>query len=177
MIRIACVSALVLSLAACEESSAPTAGAPGGQPAPATDSPTWLLASMPEGAVGVAEAKPTAAEGERVVLHGRIGGRKDPLSSDSAVFIIMDPEVPSCADMEGDHCATPWDYCCETQESITASNATVQLVGSDGAPLAIDLGKHGFEPLDEVVVVGTVAPRPNEQTLIVKATGVYRTGG
>jgi hypothetical protein len=169
---------MAAGLAACGESGAPSAGgaAPDGAGASGT-SPAWLLASMPEGAVGVAAAKPAAAEGDTIVLRGRIGGRADPLSKDSAVFVIMDPDVPSCADMGEDHCPTPWDYCCETQESITASNATVQLVGPDGAALAIDLSKHGVKPLDEVVVVGAVAPRPNEQTLIVKATGLFRTGG
>lgn len=176
-----------LALAGCDGSSSPdaveTTGAAGagdagaGAGAGGAESPAWLLTSAPEGAVGVGEAKKTAAEGDEIVVRGRIGGRMDPMSPESAVLVIMDPDVPSCAEMEGDTCSTPWDYCCETQESITANNATVQLVGADGAPLALDLSEHGLKPLDEVVVVGTVAPRPNEQTLIVKATGLYRAGG
>ncbi|MFG0283558.1 MAG: hypothetical protein ACF8R7_03980 [Phycisphaerales bacterium JB039] len=167
-------AACLLMLGGCGESGSPTLTA---ADTASGDSPAWLLTSAPEGATGVAALKTSAAEGDAVVLHGRIGGRKDPMSADSATFIVMDPAIPSCADEEGDQCKTPWDYCCETPESITANNATVQLVGADGAPLAINLTRHGLSPLDEVIVVGTVAARPNPQTLVVKATGLYRAGG
>lgn len=137
----------------------------------------WVLASMPEGARPVAAVKPSAKEGDTIVVRGRIGGRKDPMSADSPVFVIMDPEVPSCADMGEDHCATPWDYCCETPESLAANNATVQIVGADGAPVSGGLAAHGFKPLDEVIVVGTVGPRPSESVLTIRATGVHLVKG
>ena len=98
------------------------------------------------------------------------------MSRDAAVFVMMDPVVPCCKDM-GTACAKPWDYCCETQESITRNSATVQLVGDAGTPMAIDLGVHGFEPLDEVVGVGTVAPRPNEAVFIIQARKIHRVRG
>ncbi|MHC4710357.1 MAG: hypothetical protein ACYTA3_08015 [Planctomycetota bacterium] len=123
---------------------------------------SWLLADMPAGAVPVLQAKQTAREGDQVVVRGRIGGRSDPLSHDVAVFVMMDPVLPSCRD-RGGPCKKPWDYCCETPETITAHSATVQLVDDDRSPIAIDLGGHGFEPLDEVVVVGTVAPVPTRR--------------
>ena len=184
---VAAVAGLAVVFAGCDGSSSPDAagegatapsggsasrGASGGAAAPG-----WLLTTAPEGAVDVAAAKQSASEGDEVALRGRIGGRSDPLSAASAVFVIMDASVPSCADVEGDNCPTPWDYCCEPSESITANNATVQLVGDDGAPLAIDLRRHGLKELDEVIVIGRVAARPNEQTLVVQATGLYRAGG
>jgi hypothetical protein len=133
----------------------------------------WLLADPPAGAVPVVQARATAREGDQVVVRGRIGGRSDPMSHDVAVFIMMDPVLPSCRD-RGDACQKPWDYCCETPETITANSATVQLVDDANAPIAIDLTGHGFEPLDEIVVVGTVAPRPTEAVLIIHARKIHR---
>jgi hypothetical protein len=137
---------------------------------------SWLLADMPAGAVPVLEAKQTAREGDQVVVRGRIGGRSDPLSHEVAVFVMMDPVLPSCRD-RGGPCKKPWDYCCETPETITANSATVQLVDDAKTPMAIDLGGHGFEPLDEVVVVGTVAARPNEAMLVIYAQKIHRVSG
>lgn len=175
------VAAVALAaLAGCEQSSTETGGTTTGAAsgsAAGAASPAWLLTSAPADTVDVSAAKASASEGDQIAVRGRIGGRSDPMSADSAVFVVMDPAIPSCADNPGDTCATPWDYCCEPQEVITANAATIQLVGEDGAPLAIDLRKHGIEPLDEVIAVGTVAARPSEQTLIIKATGLYRAGG
>jgi hypothetical protein len=177
MRKLTIVTMLVIagSLGACKKSSESTSESTAA-PAPETKA-TWQLASMPSGAVEIADAKSSVAEGEQIVLRGRIGGRKDPMSADSGVFVMMDAAIPSCADLEGDACKTPWDYCCETPELLAANNATVQIVDENGAPLEIDLASHGYKPLDEVVVVGTVAPRPTEQVLTIKASGLYRVGG
>ena len=174
--RIVLVSLLLSmtpALAGCGGSSTPADDASAQASATAT---SWLLADMPAGAVPVVEAKRTAREGDQVVVRGRIGGRSDPLSHDVAVFVMMDPVLPSCRD-RGGPCKKPWDYCCETPETITANSATVQLYGDTKAPMAIDLGGHGFEPLDEVVVVGTVAPRPNEAILVIHARKIHRVSG
>ena len=162
--------AFAAALVGCENrSSEQAAGAPGARP-------SWLLASAPADARPVAEAKADAAEGDRVVVRGVIGGRKAPMSAESGVFVMMDPSIPSCLD-EGDNCKTPWDYCCETPESITANNATVQLVDAAGKPLELDLASQGLSPLDELIVVGTVGPRPTEQVLTIRATAIYKVGG
>ena len=50
----------------------------------------WLLSSEPAGAVGVAEAKASASEGERVVVGARVGGRAEPISSESRVCLVME---------------------------------------------------------------------------------------
>lgn len=145
--------------------------------APSSGSPAWVLVSMPEGVVDIAAAKKIVKEGDIVAVRGRIGGRVDPISKDTAVFIVMDPALHSCDQNEGDTCATPWDYCCETPESMAANNATVQVVDASGAPIAVDVQTVGFKPLDTVVIVGTVGPRPTPQVLTIKATGVHRVGG
>lgn len=164
----AAIAALAL-VGACAEKSE-TASAP-------RQSSAWLLASMPEGAKPVAEVKIFAREGDTVVVRGRIGGRVEPITKGSPVFIIMDTSIPTCDELEDDHCPTPWDYCCETPEAIAANNATVQLVTQEGAPLTADLLAEGLKPQDEVVVVGTVGPRPSETVLTIRATGVHRVKG
>jgi hypothetical protein len=164
---------LIFSLAGCGNGETP-AGAASGPDGPGTAS--WLLADLPAGAVPVARAKHVASEGDRVVVRGRIGGRAEPLSHDAAVFVVMDPALPSCRD-RGGPCRKPWDYCCETPETITANSATVQLVDDARVTMAIDLRTHGFAPLDEVVVVGTVGPRPNEAVLVINAEKIHRVSG
>jgi hypothetical protein len=171
MHRIACLAVLTMlvPLTACKD-SAPPAGS-------GTASPVWLLTQAPADARTVGEIKPSAVEGDTVVLRGRIGGRKDPITPGMAVFIVIDPGVPSCDQIPGDNCSTPWDYCCEPRESLNANSATIQLVDEAGNPIAVDLAGLGLRPLDEVVVIGTIGPRPSGQILIVRATGMYRVGG
>ncbi len=172
-----CLVSLSLLLAAvlsgCGDSSLPGTDAASDSSPPAA---LWLLAETPQDAIPVAQAKRTAREGDRIVVRGRIGGRADPLSHDVAVFVMMDPAVLSCRE-SGDGCKKPWDYCCETPQTIASNIATVQLIGDTESPMPIDLGAHGFKPLDEVVVVGTVAPRPSAAVLVIRAEKIHRIRG
>ena len=157
---------LLAILAGCGEAPTPAVTAP------VEEAGGWVLASDPGEAVGVLEAKRGAPEGAEVMVRGRIGGRKAPMTLGSPVFVIMDLSLEHC-DVSTEGCPTPWDYCCETPETITTHAATVQLVGAGGEPLEGDpLG--ALDELDEVIVVGTVAPRPNPDVLTIRATGVYR---
>ncbi len=162
---------LVVSLGGCGKSTTP--GADASPPAAGTDT-SWLLATMPPGAIPVSEAKRTAREGDSVVVRGRIGGRRNPMSTDIAVFVMMDPAIPHC---KIGQCKKPWDYCCETPGSITANSATVQLVGDTGTPMPIDLTSHAIKPLDEVVIVGTVGPRPTQEVFVIHASKLHRVSG
>jgi len=168
---------LLLVVPGCGKSDSASTDSATAQPSSSAPSQAWLLEAMPERAVDVAAAKQTAKVGDLVVVRGRIGGRLDPISKDSAVFVIVDPALHSCDQNAGDTCATPWDYCCETPETMSANNATVQIVDVAGSPIAIDVQSVGLKPLDTVVVVGTVGPRPSPQVLTIKATGVHRVGG
>lgn len=167
-IAIASITGLALGLGACKEEAATTTGA--AAPIPAE----WRLASMPDDALGVKAAKDAAAEGDTVTVRGIIGGRKDAMNKDSAFFVMVDPGLENICLSDDDHCATPWDYCCAKPEDVQANSATVQLVDADGNPLEFDLSKQGIAPLDEVVVVGTVAARPSPQVLTIRATGLHR---
>ncbi len=146
------------------------------KPAASTGKATWLLASMPAGSQHIHEAKPQAKAGDEVVVRGRIGGRKQPITAGSGTFTLMDLAVPSCSDNPEDNCSTPWDYCCEKPEDIMAASVTVTLVGEDGKPLSTDLAQQGLKPLDEVVVVGKVAERPNDAVMVIHAKGVHKVG-
>lgn len=133
-----------------------------------------LLASAPEDAVELAQAKHGAQQGDQVTVRGRIGGRRDPFVAGRAIFQLVDSSLPTCADKHGDGCPTPWDYCCESKEDITAKSATVQLTGEDGKPLAMSInGVSGIKPMATVVVRGTVAERPNETVMVINAEGLH----
>jgi hypothetical protein len=158
--------ASTLFVAACDDRAQNSTAAP-----QADATADWKLDTMPGDAVEVAQAKADAKEGDPIVLIGRIGGRAEPITPSSGVFVIMDPALPTCADNPEDQCETPWDYCCETPATITANAATVQLRDAEGKPITFAEGD--LQPLSRVAVTGTVAPRPNSDTLIVHATGVH----
>jgi hypothetical protein len=155
----------------CTKEAAPT------QTANAPAAPTFMLASSPADPVGVEDVKRSAKEGDTIVMRGRIGGHRDPMSADAAVFIIADLSMPHCGEIEGDTCPRPWDYCCEPRESLMAKTATIQVVDALGAPYPVDLREMGLAPLDEVIVVGTVGARPTPDVLIIRATGIHRVTG
>lgn len=169
MLRITTLAtASLLLLSACGETK------PAAQHTPAAPASNWLLAAAPEGAVSVTEAKSSAKEGEQIVLRGRVGGRKTALTDGSAVFTVMDLAIPHCGENPTDACPTPWDYCCESPDTITANSATIQVIGADGQPITESPATHGVAALDELIVVGTVGPRASSSVLTVRATGVYR---
>ena len=165
--------ATLFTMSACSESTGPEQTTVS-ETTPTEQAPAqaWILASAPQGDVSVTEAKSSAMEGDQIVLRGRIGGRHQPMSPQSPVFTIVDLDLEYCGQYNDDECGTPWDYCCETQSTIAANSATVQVQGD-----MIDLSGAGLKPLDEVVLIGTVAPRPDDQVLVIRATGVFSVGG
>ncbi len=160
--------AFALTITGCDENPQSTTTT---APPDAGTRTSWKLDAMPGGAIAVAQAKAGAKEGDQITIEGRIGGRSEPITASSGLFVIMDPSIPSCADNPEDGCAKPWDYCCETPETISANAATIQLRDAEGKP--ITLADGDLTPLNRVAVVGTVAPRPNSDTLVVYATGLY----
>lgn len=137
--------------------------------------PTLVLASAPANAKDVKLAKATLKPGDEVVLHGVIGGRVDPLAANRAIMTVIDPSLPTCDKMKSgnDHCETPWDACCEEQETITAAAATVQVVNDKGQALKVGLNGHkGIAPGKDVTVAGKVRSA-DEKNLVVDATGIY----
>ena len=136
---------------------------------------TLVLSSAPANATDVKAAKAIVKPGDAVVLHGVIGGRVDPLAANRAIMTVIDPSLETCDKMKGgdDHCKTPWDACCEEQETIAAAAATVQVVNDQGQPLKVGLnGYQGIAPGKDVTVVGRVRSA-DEKNLVVDATGIY----
>ncbi|MEM1165987.1 MAG: hypothetical protein AAGI30_06815 [Planctomycetota bacterium] len=168
VIALASLALAAAGLIACGERGMAAGDTGGG------DARSWVLASAPADAQGVKDAKASAQEGESIVLRGRIGGRLEPITAGSPVFTVMDLAVPHCNQKHGDVCTTPWDYCCETPESLTANSATVQIVDASGRAVDESPDAAGFAPLDEVIVVGTVAARPTPDVLTIRATGLFR---
>ncbi len=167
--------ALTLSAIACEEKSKPAAGSAPSSPASASTIPAGLfLATEPAGAANVKDAKPGAKVGDKVTLVGRIGGSVEPFVDGRAIFTIVDPRIKACREeSKDDTCETPWDYCCEPREQLTASMATVRITGADGQPLKTGLkDAQGLKPLARVTVVGTVAEAEGGN-LVVNASGLF----
>ncbi|MCW5776464.1 MAG: hypothetical protein KIS87_08510 [Phycisphaeraceae bacterium] len=164
------IALLAGSLAGCGESGTSKTGTQ----APSTP-PAWLLVSEPADSISISDAKAVAEEGATIVVRGRIGGRKSPITADSPVFVIVDLSLPHCGEDPDDKCPTPWDYCCESRSELAAKSATVQIVDAHGAAVA-PIGAS-LKPLDEVIVVGAVGARPSEGVLTIRATGVYRVPG
>lgn len=164
---------LLLTGAGCDSRQKPTAHSTGSQ-STTTMPADLILTQAPEGAVDVVAAKQSAQPGDLVVVRGKIGGRKDPFVEGRAIFQLVDASLPTCADNPGDGCPTPWDYCCEPKDQVAAKSTTVQVTGTDGKPLALNLNASGgFKPMATVIVRGKVAARPNESTMIVNADGIY----
>lgn len=157
----------------CERTASST-GSAGGAATADSLPPGLFREQEPAGARGVAAVTKEAKASGEVVVRGRIGGRVEPFVEGRAMFMVADVSLPTCKELHGDSCPTPWDYCCEAKDALLASTATVQVVGPEGRPLKIGLrGQHGLEPLAEVVVVGRVATPEGGGALVINAREIY----
>lgn len=129
---------------------------------------SYLLTAEPAGAQGVQAARENVQDDEQVTLVGRIGGEANPWVEGMAAFSIVDPALKPCE--EG--CATPWDYCCDT-DVLPKATATVKIVDKDGRTVSTDARQLlGVKELATVVVRGK-ARRDDAGNLTVLADGVY----
>ncbi len=132
-----------------------------------------FLSAPPAGARDVGALKEDTTASGDVVVHGRIGGRRDPFVRGTAVFLLTDMSLPTCDMGPGDQCPTPWDYCCEPKDKLAAHTCTVQIVGADGQALPIDVqGQHGLDPKADIYVKGKIAER-GEGVLVIDAVQIY----
>jgi len=140
----------------------------------AEDLPAGLiLKEAPAGAKDVSALKKDAKEGDDVVIRGQIGGDKAPFVNKRAIMRIMDMKLPACNTKPGDDCKTPWDFCCETPETLKANSATIECCNADGKPLKVELkGMNGIDNLSVVVVKGKVTSRIGDN-LIIQASGIF----
>ena len=139
---------------------------------PSADGAKYLLPSQPEGATDVRAARETAADGDRVVVIGRIGGSENPWVEGRAAFSIVDRSLKACSDIPGDMCPKPWDYCCETLR-LPSSTALVKVIGDDGSLVRSDARELlNVQELSTVVAEGQ-ALRDDNGNLVVLASAVY----
>lgn len=170
MMKLANVALVAWIAVAVGCSPAEVATTPESDPATAATGSDYLATSEPAGAVGVGEARQQSENDEAVTLVGVVGGRTQPFVDGLAAFTIVDPKVPYCAPDEG--CATPWDYCCET-EAVKDNIATVKVVDAEGKPVATDARELlNVKELSTVVVEGT-AQRDEQGNLSVLAKKVF----
>lgn len=128
------------------------------------------LSVAPEGAVEVSELR-SLGDGASVVLRGdvadfsRVEGK--------AVLTVFDHSLLSCDEMgEEDHCATPWDFCCEDADKITLGSTTVEF-REEGRLVSASLeGLHGLDYLSDVVVEGTLSIDEVGNTRVI-AAGIH----
>lgn len=133
-----------------------------------------LLDEMPANPTPITRLKQIAKEGDEVVMRVIVGGRKKPFVENQAVMTVIDASLNNQCKLDSHGCKTPWDYCCESPEQLKANLATVQIVGDEGWPLAVNLTRAlKIEPMALLVVRGKVAPRPNPSVLIVNASGLF----
>lgn len=132
----------------------------------------YVLAEEPAGAQTVIESRKDAKDGDDVTITGRIGGDVDPWVKGRAAFLIVDPSLVPCSEIEGDTCKTPWDYCCDT-DRLAESKATIKFVDEAGQTLATDARQLlGVKELQRVTIRGK-AKRDEAGNLTVLARGIY----
>ncbi len=158
-----------LMAAGCTQ-EAPGRAAPRSSEPPVVGS-KFLLQEEPSGADDVIAVRNAAANGDEVLVVGRIGGG-NPWIEDRAAFSIVDTSLKACSDIPGDACQTPWDYCCET-DKLPTSTALVKIVDENDELIGIDArGLLNVQELSTVVVQGK-AQRDDAGNLTVLTRRVY----
>jgi len=120
-----------------------------------------------------ADAQPvaTAIQGDdetEVTIVGRIGGEANPWVEDLAAFTIVDPSLKACSDIPGDMCEKPWDYCCESPDTLQTHSVTVKFADEKGTVVPVDARKlFGVEPLQTVVIKGKLRKDKSGKTAVV----------
>jgi hypothetical protein len=115
----------------------------------------FFLEEEPEDAQDVIAVREKAKNGDEVVVVGRIGGRKSPWVKGAAAFSIVDSAITACNEIEGDTCATPWDYCCEAD--LPKKTVFVTFVDDTGKIVKMDARElFKVKELQTVVVQGKV---------------------
>jgi len=165
------VLGLTLFLTACGQKSDEDATTPAA--AKPLDS-IQLLDTRPTGALAVKAAREQLKPGDEAVVYGQIGGADEPFFAGYAGFVLGDTAILFCDEMGDDHCASPWDACCEDPDKLKASRASVQFVDAEGLPLETSLkGQPGLEPLRKITVTGKVAAASSPENLIIEARAFY----
>jgi hypothetical protein len=131
----------------------------------------YFLETEPAGAVDVLALRSDVRDRDDVVVVGRIGGRVNPWVKGTAVFPIVDRSLTPCSEMEGDTCATPWDYCCES--NLSDATALVMFVDTDGNAIKQDPRELLHVKELQTVTVQGKAKRDEAGNVTVLATKLH----
>ncbi len=168
---LALVSLLSMALTGCGNSSSAEMNSQSVTPI-SIDGSKYLLSEEPDGAIGVIETRKTAANGEPVVVVGRIGGATNPWIEGRAAFMLLDASMMIVADgtesTEGEICM---DECCATERS--GSTTLVKIVDENGKVLAVDARQLLGVAADDMVVVRGSASKDDAGNFVVLAQGVH----
>ena len=163
-----------LSLSACKESvTTVETSAETSAPDPALEK-FFTEEAIPK-AQAIHIARKTAKPGEEISLKGALIGREKIFVDGRASFILGDPEkLTSCDKMPDDHCATPWDACCDSKELKKIGVVSIQILGEDGRVLSGNLkGTKGMKELSSITLTGTVDQSSTADNLVVNATKIH----
>ncbi|HYF51875.1 MAG TPA: hypothetical protein VEJ63_20830 [Planctomycetota bacterium] len=155
----------------------------GGNAPPSTPSPSTgpkqtsglpdnlIVKKAPEGAKDISTALKEAKGGEDVVIRGRVGGMEEVFMKDRATMMMMDLSMKSCDMIPGDACKTPWDYCCDDEDTKRKNRATIQVVDTNGKILNTTL-QGSVSELDVIVVKGKVV-KIDAANFIINANEIF----
>lgn len=163
------LAAVIVLISGCgRNETATTDGVSGG------GAPEWLLTEAPADSQELLAAIADAGPEGMIVATGRVGGMMHPITEGYAAFVVADEVVHFCDETEDDHCATPWDACCESPDVIKASRAVVQIADADGNPLPVDLRKVAdLRENDTVHVIGRLVKSPDPDSRLITATALF----
>lgn len=117
----------------------------------------------------VRDVRRDVKDGTEVIVVGRV---KDFVPG-RAVFTLIDSELKSCRENEGDNCKTPWDYCCVEADVVARNTVTVEVRDSAGRPLRTGpegfKGFHGLDHLETVTLQGKASRDKQGNVTVVLA--------
>lgn len=169
------ISVLVLAaltLVACEKQSIETSVT---EALPASPLEKFFTEEEITAGEPISVIRATAKPGDEISISGLVMGREKVFVDGRASFILGDPTtITPCNKMPDDHCATPWDACCDSKEVLRKGIASIQILGEEGRVLSGTIkGTKGLKELSTVSVSGTVAEQSTADALIVNATRIH----
>lgn len=167
------VVGLLLLASGCGKAPAPAESAAA---APTPDILTQVFQSVPAPGeiLPIPELRKAVQPGDAVILEAKVMGTVTPFVDNRALFVVGDEGTLISCDLRGDdHCATPWDNCCDDPKAVREGTATIQVVDGEGNVIKHGIrGVHGLKELSRVRISGVVAPQATPEALIVNAKAI-----
>ena len=127
-----------------------------------------VMAADPGEAAAVIKAK-AAGPSKEVIIEGRIFD----ITKGFALMKMMDLTMDYCGELNKEQkCPTPWDFCCDNPNEITANSLLVKAVDASGETLEAD-SLANLRLLDIIKVKGELI-KDEFGNLVLVATGWFR---